>query len=66
LLVDTVWFPTPQVMTGASSSVTVTVKEQDDELLPASVAVQVTVVTPGLKATLSSEDPEPVVAPVRA
>jgi hypothetical protein len=63
--VVTDWFPvTPQVITGGSSSVTVTVNEQDDVSPPPSVAVQVTVVKPRLKATLLIVVPEPVVAPV--
>jgi hypothetical protein len=64
-LVVTDWSPvTPQVITGGSSSVTVTVNEHVDVRPEPSVAVHVTVVVPRLKATLLSVVPEPVVASV--
>jgi len=55
---------TPQVITGGSSSVTVTVNEQVAVSVPASIAVQVTVVTPTLNTALFSEVPVPDEAPV--
>jgi hypothetical protein len=59
------WPVTGQVTEGLSSSVTNTVKLQEAALLAASRAVQVTVVTPALNATLFSVVPVPVVAPDR-
>lgn len=53
-----------QVIVGFTISVTTTVKEQLAMLPDASVAFQVTVVVPRLKATLCSEVPVPKVAPV--
>jgi len=65
LFVPTFWFPlTPQVITGGSSSVTVTVNEHVAVIFPASIAVQITVVTPRLKAVLLNVVPEPLDAPV--
>jgi hypothetical protein len=57
------WPVTGQVIDGLSSSLTRTVKLQVAGLFAASRAVQVTVVTPVLKATLFSVVPVPVVAP---
>ena len=54
-----------QIAFGASVSVTVKVYEQISELLEASVAVQVMVVTPLLNATPFKVVPLPVVAPVK-
>jgi len=65
-LVVTFWFPdVPQVITGGSSSVTDTVNEQLAVSPAWSVAVQVTVVVPRLKAVLFKEVPEPEVVPER-